>query len=222
MLVVVIILPCIVSTALPCQNGCHNEWWWGVLRRWKYSGLPKGDTCDFSQSILMATKTWSCSVHSLLSHSLALCSTWTTFYPSLMTTQPLSALLKDLSTIRFIEGSDNVDLSSIDLSKNPQKTQGHGPFVWLLEDCSKASVMVIRKVIYSAIGDKNQAILQSSRETLCKHSHLCCCHFVLLTRCSAARYHYWQDSKSKSWIFHPVHQPKPCSGCNLASWTLQP
>ena len=71
-----------------------------------------------------------------------------------MTTQPLSALLKDPSTIRFVEGSDDADLGGIDLSKNPQKTQGHGPFVWLLEDRSEASVTVIGKVIYSAIGDK--------------------------------------------------------------------
>ena len=72
-----------------------------------------------------------------------------------MATQlPLSALLKELCTIIFIEGSDDADLSGINLSQNPQKTQGHGPFVWLLEDCSEASVTVIRNVIYSAIGDK--------------------------------------------------------------------
>ena len=72
-----------------------------------------------------------------------------------MATQlPLSALLEEPSTIRFIEGSDDADLGGIDLSQNPQKTQGHGPFVWLLEDRSEASVTVVGKVIYSAIGDK--------------------------------------------------------------------
>jgi len=66
----------------------------------------------------------------------------------------LSAILDDPLTIRFVQGSDDADFGDLNLSNNPQKTQRHGPFVWLLEDRSEASVTVIGKVIYSAIGDK--------------------------------------------------------------------
>jgi hypothetical protein len=65
----------------------------------------------------------------------------------------LSAILHDPSTIQFLEGSDDADLGGIDLSKNPQKSS-NGPFVWLTDDRSEASVTFVGKVIYSAIGDK--------------------------------------------------------------------
>ena len=70
-------------------------------------------------------------------------------------TQPLalSTVLDHPSAIRFAEGSDDADFGSLDLSKNPQKAP-NGPFVWFSEDRSEASITVVGKVIYSAIGDK--------------------------------------------------------------------
>ncbi|KAF9782851.1 hypothetical protein BJ322DRAFT_178294 [Thelephora terrestris] len=65
----------------------------------------------------------------------------------------LSTVLSDPSAIKFREGSDDADFGGIDLSKNPQKA-GSGPFVWVLNDSTEASLTVIGKVIYSAIGDK--------------------------------------------------------------------
>ena len=65
----------------------------------------------------------------------------------------LTTILSNKSTIRFREGTDEADFHGLDLSKNPQKV-GNGPFVWLFEDGTEASVTVIGKVVYSAIGDK--------------------------------------------------------------------
>ena len=65
----------------------------------------------------------------------------------------LSTILDQPSTIRFLEGSDNVDLGAIDLSKNPQKSS-NGSFVWLSADRSEVPVTVVGKVIYNTIGDK--------------------------------------------------------------------
>ena len=66
--------------------------------------------------------------------------------------QTLLNILSEPSTIKFRGGSDSVDFAGINLLKNPQKTPT-GAFVWLLDNCSEASVMVVGKVIYSTIGD---------------------------------------------------------------------
>ena len=66
----------------------------------------------------------------------------------------LSSVLLEPSAIKFRFGSDNADFAGMDLAKNPQKVQASGPFVWLLNDRTEASVMVVGKVIYTAIGDK--------------------------------------------------------------------
>ena len=107
--------------------------------------------CNSSQSILEAAER-KCPVF-VLSHS----ATWLMVQRSLLDAMDqslaLSVILDQPSTIRFMEGSDDVDLGAIDLSKNPQKTP-NGRFVWLSADRSEVSVTVIGKVIYSAIGDK--------------------------------------------------------------------
>ena len=62
-------------------------------------------------------------------------------------------ILSHPSTIKFRDGSDNIDFAGINLLKNPQKTPT-GAFVWLLDDRSEASVTAVGKVIYGTIGDK--------------------------------------------------------------------
>lgn len=65
----------------------------------------------------------------------------------------LSKILSQPSAIKFRDGSDDLNFAGINLLKNPQRAS-NGAFVWLLDDRSEASVTVVGKVIYGAIGDK--------------------------------------------------------------------
>jgi hypothetical protein len=66
----------------------------------------------------------------------------------------LPTILSEPITIKFRGGSDDADFHGIDLATNAQKVQAGGPFVWLSDDRTEASVTVVGKVIYSALGDK--------------------------------------------------------------------
>ena len=76
----------------------------------------------------------------------------------------ISTILNERTAIHFIPGTDNADFGSLDLEKNPQKTQES--FVWLLPNKTEATVTLVRKVIYSVIGDRTSPYFNLPEPTI--------------------------------------------------------
>ena len=71
-----------------------------------------------------------------------------------MATDSLLAILKEESTIRFLQESTEVDLTNVNTSQNPQLAPGYY-YAWYLNDRkTKIPITFIGRLVYSGFGHK--------------------------------------------------------------------